>query len=128
MRWPVALAPARRLDALPHEAVAGRALTAGMAVVPADLRRRAGPGDRPTIAIALADVHVAVEAGDRVDLWAAGGDALLAADAQPARRVASGAIITVADESSITVAIRPAEVAAVAAAVAGTTVVPVAVG
>ena len=113
-RWPRAQAPAAALAAVPAGARASGPVDAGAALT-TGLIEPAGPGRR-TIAVPLAEAHLPVRAGDRVDVWAT-ADPAAVADGEPAtRRVAADARIATASARSVVLEVDPAQVAAVAEA------------
>jgi len=59
-----------------------------------------------------------VEVGERVDVWVVVDPSLVAADGEPTRRLAAGAVVVGVSERTVTVAVEPDEVADVAAAAA----------
>ncbi len=115
--WPLALVPDGALRTAPTGAArAIAALTAGAAVTRASLRPAGRDGaDRPRLAIPLVDAHPPLRPGDEVDVWAT-TDPSLADGRLATERVARDAIVTHVDEESATVAVRPDEVADLAAA------------
>ena len=121
--WPVALLPDDALRSLPAGAVVAEPIGAGEPV----RRRRIGrAGAGPVAAllpigtrgvtVPVGDAPPPVSPGDRVDVVAAG----LASDGS---LVAADALVVAVDERSVVVAVRAAELPAVAGALVGGTVV-----
>jgi hypothetical protein len=124
--WPHAVVPARPVRSLPEGARATVTLDPGTALTEGLVRR---PGSTATngwrIALALPEVHLAVQIGDRVDVWTTGTD-LPGIEEAGAARVARRATVTDVDDASVTVAVTAEEVPDLARAAALAPVVLVA--
>jgi Flp pilus assembly protein CpaB len=126
-QWPLALVPDGALPSLPdHVARAGIVLTAGSAVTRASLRSPESDGrDRPRLALPLGDAHPPMRPGDQVDVWAT-TDPSLGDGRLSTQQVARKATVIHVDDDSATLAVRPEEVADLAAATSTSTLTLVA--
>lgn len=124
-RWPVAVLPKGALRALPQGARAGVAMSPGSVLTRASVRRvvgdRGGGGDRRRLAVPLGAARPQLRIGDRVDVWAT-TDPSLSNGHLSTNRVADTAVVTSIDDRSATVAVKPAEVPAVAEATSVATI------
>jgi hypothetical protein len=124
--WPEAMVPTRSVRSLPEGATAAVALDPGTALTEGLVRR---PGSTATngwrISLALPEVHLAVQVGDRVDVWTTDVD-LPGIEEAAAARVARRATVIEVDDASVTVAVTAEEVPDLARAAALAPVVLVA--
>jgi hypothetical protein len=120
-RWPTALVPPAAIRAAPSRGRAAGPIDAGTAITEGLLEQPRS--DRRRVALPLPDVHLALEEGDRVDVWAT--SATVSGDddsASPTRRIAVGARVVEADDDAVVLDLAPGQVATVAGAAATATI------
>ena len=120
VRWPAELVPPEAVSTLPDEVRARGPIGAG-APITADVVAAPDEGPPPgarTIAIAVDERSLPVKVGQRVDLWSVPDGAIGADGAVGAERVAIDALVLDASEAVVVVAVRSAQVADAAEAVA----------
>ncbi|WP_426571645.1 hypothetical protein [Aquihabitans sp. McL0605] len=118
-RWPVHLVPVGAVDRLPTSARAGASLDRGVPLTASAIQPPApGAGDRRSVAVPLADAHLPVERGDRVDVWATRDPTDVADGDASTVRVARDARVLSVDDQRAVLSVPPAEVPLLAEAAA----------
>ena len=95
-------------------------IDAGSVVTGRMVERPGGP--RRTVAVPLADAHLPVQEGDRVDVWATTDPATEETGTATTRRIAVAARVVATGDGSVVLEVAPAQVAALTEAAATATV------